>query len=235
MADLVSHSALLCERFYELKDLPGRGAGSFPRVIPGQIVLADFVYPNTPPWIAEVTGIETGSAVSYKIKKLDPASPTKPHFPVKEMNLRADENLYLLKGKPRPGVILQTVDTNFHNTLYPEPYATIVPCYTFKERHDQPYRVRVAAFESPNLFYLPSAHEGIHEESVLRFEHAQPVPLAGVRPYFIDGKGSFLSNDAWTLLQHWYHRFLTGRVLDITIQEQIEAYRPLLLESFKLS
>jgi len=233
VSDLVSHSALLCERFYNLKDLPGKGSSRFPPVIPGQIVLAHFVYHNTQPWVAEVIGVESAS-VSYKIKQFNALHPTKPHFPIKEMNLRADENIYLLKGKERPGVILQTIETDFHNALHPEPYATVIPLYTFKDRHDQPYRVRVAAFESPNLFYLPSAHEGIHEESVLRFEHTQPVTIAGLRPYFVDGKGSFLTNEAWTLLQHWYHQFLTGRVLDVSLQDHIDAYRPLLLEAFAL-
>jgi hypothetical protein len=235
VADQVTHSALLCDWFYELKDLPGKGKGHVTNIVPGQLVLADLVYPNVPPWIAEVTGIEPSATVTYKIRKLDPANPAPTHFPIRDMNLRADENLYLLKGKPRPGVVLQTVDTDFYNPRNPEPYASVIPCYTFKEKHTQEYRVRVAAFESLNLFYLPSAHEGIKEESILRFEHVQPIPMAGIRPVFIDGKKSFLSDEAWTILQHWYHRFLTGRVLDHKLQEHIDAYRTLLLETYGLA
>ena len=234
MADLVAHTAVLCDPFYELKDPPGKVSGRFPNIIPGQLVLADLVYPNVPPWIAEVTGIESAT-VSYKIRKLDPANPALTHFPIKDMKLRTDENLYLLKGKVRPGVVLQTVETDFYNTQNPEPYASVIPSYTFKEKHTQEYRVRVAAFESPNLFYFPSAHEGIKAESVVRFEHVQPVPLAGIRPIFIDGKKSFLSDVAWTILLHRYLLFLTGKVLDQDLQGQIDAYRTLLLEAYGLS
>lgn len=235
MANLVDLSTLLCEQFYELKEPPGVGASGYSSLQPGQLVLADLVYPNVPPWIVEVTGIESGGTATYKIKKLDPSTPASTHFPIRDINLRTDENLYLMKGKPRPGVVLQTVETDFYNPRNPEPYASVIPCYTFKPKHTQEYRVRVAAFESPNLLYLPSAHEGITEESVLRFEHLQPVPLKGLRPYFIDGKTSFLSDEIWTIFQHWYYRFLTGRDLDAQLQEQIDAYRSLLLEAYKLA
>jgi hypothetical protein len=33
------------------------------------------------------------------------------------------------------------------------------------------------------------------------------------------------------MLQHWYHRFLTGKVLEGKLQEQIDTYRALLLET----
>ncbi len=234
MANLVDYSTLLCDRFYDLKELSGTGPSRYSNLQAGQFVLADLVYPNVPPLIAELTGNESGATFTYKIRKVKPSTPGPTHFPIKDIKLRADENLYVMKGKPRPGVVLQTVDTDFFNEQYPEPYASLIPSYTFKERHTQEYRVRVAAFQSPNLFYLPSVHEGIREESVLRFEHVQPVPLAGLRPYFVDGKGSFLSNEAWTILQHWYHRFLTGKSLDDKLKQLIDEYRSFLLESYKL-
>lgn len=230
MANLVEHTALLCDNYYELKAPPGAP----PHLSPGQLVWAHLVYPNEPPWIAEVTGVDPQKTVSYKITRFGPLSPAKPRFPIKDMNLRADENLYLLKGKFRPGVVMQIVSTDFYNPKYPELYASIIPCYTFKEKHNQQYRVRLAGFTSKNLFYLPSAHEGLEQESVLRFEHVQPVPLAGIRPIIIDGKHSFLSDTMWAILLHWHLRFLTGKGLDDKIEAEIEVYRTLLLDAYGL-
>lgn len=140
MANQITQGSLICDRFYELKTTPG--GGPLPNILPGQIVYADLVYPNVPPWIAEVIGLDSGVTVTYKIRRVDPANPTAPHFPIRDMNLRSEENLYLLKGKPRPGVVLQTVTSDFYNPRNPEPYASIIPCYTFKEKHTQEYRVR---------------------------------------------------------------------------------------------
>lgn len=230
MANLVEHATLLCDKCYELKD----PSGSPPHLLPGQLVWAHLAYPNDPPWIAEVTGVEPQKTVSYKIKRFDPQHPAQPRFPIKEMNLRAEENLYIVKGKIRPGIVLQTVKTDFYNKIYPELYASILPCYTFKDKHDQKYRARVAAFASENLFYLPYAHEGLEQESVVRFEHVQPVPLSGVRPLIIDGKFSFLSDMMWGILLHWYIRFLTGKGLDGKIEAEIEVYRTLLVDAYGL-
>lgn len=228
MANLVEYANLLCDNYYELRD-----ASQSPGLLPGQLVLAHLTYPNDPPWIAEVTGVES-QTVSYKIKRFDPQNPARPRFPIKEMNLRAEENLYIVKGKLRPGIVLQTVTSDFRNTKHPELYASILPSYTFKDRHDQQYRARVAGFASKNLFYLPYAHEGLEQESVLRFEHIQPVPLSGVRPLMIDGKYSHLSDTMWGILMHWYLRFLTGKGLDEKVEAHIEAYRTLLVEAYSL-
>lgn len=228
MPNLVEHANLLCDRYYELKtpQIPSR-------IQPGQLVTAHATYPNDPPWIAEVTGVNS-KMVSYEIKRFDPQSPAKTRFPIKEMNLGAEENLYILKGKIRPAIALQTVATDFYNRAYPEMYTSILPCYTFKDKHDQKYRARIAAFESKNLFYLPYAHEGLEAESVLRFEHVQPVPLSCVRPILIDGKHSLLSETVWAILLHRYSLFLSGKGLDNAIEESIECYRALITEAYNL-
>mgnify|MGYP001597210878 FL=1 len=139
-----------------------------------------------------------------------------------------------MRGKLRPAIVLQTISTDFYNLNNPEPYVWAAPCFTFKEKHSQSYRCRVAALKLPHLFYLPGHHHGFNESSVLRFEHIQPVTAVGVEPIFIDGQQSFLSEPAWAILQHQLHKFISGKILDAGLEETLQAYGQLVLEAFGL-
>ena len=237
MPDPLDQTGLLCEAFYELREPLGRSPKGHPIVQPGQLALAHQVSPESHPLIVEVKGYDPRdeTLTSYVVKRHDPDNPPKSHFPIKELNLRSDESLYLMRGKLRPAIVLQTVSTDFYNISNPEPYVWVAPCFTFKDKHKPSYRCRVAALELPHLFYLQAHHHGCKEPSVLRFEHIQPVAAAAVQPTFIDGKQSFLSETAWAILQHQLHKFITGKLLDEDIEETLQAYRKLIAEAYGLS
>ena len=236
MPDPLDQTGLLCEPFYELKEPLGLGPDLKPIVQPGQLVLAHQVYPARDLRIIDIKEYDPKDETKnrYVITRLDRDSPPKRHFPIKELNLKSEENLYVVRGKFRPGIVLQVISTAFYNVTNPEPYIMVVPCLTFKPKHDASYRARVAAMELPHLFYLPAHHEGCKEPSVLRFEHIQPI-ASGVRPIFIDKKQSFLSDTAWGILQHQFHKFITGKVLDQEIEEAVNAYRSLVMDAYQLS
>jgi hypothetical protein len=174
------------------------------------------------------------SKTSYVVRRLDFQRLPGTHFPVKELELHADENYYILLGKRRPAVVLQIVTSVWLNKLYPAPYVWVAPAFTFKPRHEEEYRYRVAAMEFPDLFYLPAQAGGLTEPSVLRFEFIQPVALAGVQPFFVHGtKQSALSGAAWAILLHQVVKFATGKVLDERIEETLQAYQALVLEAYR--
>ena len=167
-------------------------------------------------------------------KKYDPAKRAVSHFPVKELNLRSDENLYVMQGKLRPAIVLQTVTTDYYNQQNPEPYVWTAPSFTFKEKHKLEYRCRIAAMQFPRLFYLPAQPGGLAEEGVLRFEHIQPVATDGVEPFFTNGKQSFLSDVAWAVLQHRLSIFMTGKALDSELDDTLRTYADCLLDAYGL-
>jgi hypothetical protein len=101
---------------------------------------------------------------------------------IKELNLRAGENLYIMYGKKRPAIVLQTLDAGFYNQRNPEPYLLVAPCFTFKEKHKAEYRARVAAMAFPNLFFLPEQVPFLGSQGVIRFEHIQPVAASASSP-----------------------------------------------------
>lgn len=228
---------LLCDPFFDLVEPLGRHPKGHPVVQLGHLVTAHQIHPDRAPFVVDVTGFDPRDPAQarYIIARNDPASPPARHFPIKELNLASDEHYYLMRGKSRPAIVLQTITSAFYNAANPEPYVLIAPCFTFKEKHSPDYRLRIATMEIPHLFYLPAHRAGCREPSVIRFEHIQPVPAAGVQPFFVDGKQSALSREAWTLLQHQLHRFLTGRILDEGVEESISTYRQLIQEQTKKS
>jgi hypothetical protein len=238
MLDPLDQTSLLCDPFYILKPSLGRDKKGHVRVEPGQLVWAHQVYPTAQPMVIEVKGYDPRdeSKNTYVFAKYDPSASPRPHFPVKEMNLRADENLYVMYGKRRPALVIQTISTDFYNQQNPEPYIWVAPCFTFKDKHKLGYRVKVAAMSMPHLFYLPAHASGVLEPSVLRFEHIQPVAAAGVEPVLKGSlQRSLLSDAAWALLQHRLHFFVSGRILDPELEETICAYRDCINDAYQAS
>lgn len=233
--DPLALTELLANPFWVRGEPLGRDTKGNPIIRPGQLVIAHHVYPPTDPLIIEVRNYDPRdeSKNEYAITQFRPGATPAPHFPIKSLGLTAEEQLYVLRGKRRPGVVLQTVSTDYYNQLYPEHYVWMAPAFTFKRKHTLEYRCEVAAFKKDHLFYLPSETHGLAERSVLRFEHIQPVASAGVEPIFADGMQVFLSAEAWTILQHRLYRFCTGKVLDAGIEETITIYGEYIFSAFK--
>jgi hypothetical protein len=170
---------LLCRKFYEFATIAGADADP----IPGQVVSAHCVYPTDDPWILKVIAYSASdpSRSQFELKKYEADDRT--HFPVAELKLRKDENLYVYKGKERPLVVLGAIKSRWANLLYDERLFLCVPLYTFKDKHTEMFRIECAAFFHPNLMYLPAESDGCTAESVLRFEHLQPIARKALHNY----------------------------------------------------
>jgi hypothetical protein len=234
MPDPLDQAALLCDPFYVTQAPLGRSRKGHPIVKPGQLVWAHQVYPTRQPYIVDCTGYDPRDSTNntYAIRRLtDDNSGT--HFPIKELDLRADENLYIMYGKKRPAIVLQTIETTFYNQSNPEPYVLVAPCFTFKDKHAPEFRARVAAFQYPHLFFLPGHPINGSNQGVVRFEHIQPVAAVGVEPRIYPGpKQCFVSDDAWAVLQHRLSLFLNGKGLDSELEDDIRAYSECVMEAY---
>jgi hypothetical protein len=178
--DPLDQTSLLCDPFYVLKPLLGKDRKGHSIVEPGQFVLAHQVYPTAQPWVIEVKGYDPRdpSKNTYAFARYSSSASPPTHFPVKELNLRSDENLYIMYGKRRPALVIQTISTDFYNRQNPEPYVWVAPCFTFKEKHKAAYRVQVAARTSRRwqqfgrrLRYL-SLHDATHRIA----DHRRIIP-----------------------------------------------------------
>lgn len=232
MADPLDQTALLCDPFYCTKEPLGRHAKGHPIVKPGQLVWTHQIYPTAQPYIVDVTGYDSRDASNntYVIRRVA-GGDARTHFPIKELNLRADENLYIMYGKKRPAVVIQTVEAAFYNQVNPEPYVLVAPCFTFKDKHTAEFRARIAALKFPHLFFLPNHAIG-GTQGVIRLEHLQPVAAAGVEPRFHQTKQCFLSDEAWAILQHRLSLFLNGKGLDDELEKDLQAYSDCVMEAY---
>jgi hypothetical protein len=234
--DPLGLTELLARPFWVPVKSLGRDGKGVPIIRPGQLVLAHQVYPPKAPTVIEIRSYDARdeSKTEYGLVQLRGGVTPITHPPIKALNLAADEQMYVMYGKKRPGLVLQTINADYFNRLYPEPYAWIAPAFTFKRKHDLQYRSEIAAMERANMFFLPADANGMAENSVLRFEHIQPVAAAGIEPIFVSRMQEvFLSEDAWAILQHQLHRFCTGRVLDAEIEETIGVYRQYVRDALK--
>src|ERR1039458_3435333 len=110
--DLVT---LLCSKFFQfVTPKPGDDP------LPGQLVTAHTVYPTPQPWILKVHYYDAAdpSRSRYELKKFEDGD--RSHFPVAELDLRKDENLYVCKGKERPQIVVGSVRAKWANALHPD-------------------------------------------------------------------------------------------------------------------
>jgi len=161
------------------------------------------------------------------LKKFDPSD--RGHFPVAELNLRKDENLYVYKGKERPLVVIGAVKSRWANALHDEKVFLCAPLFTFKERHTDVFKIQCAAFFHPNLFYLPAETDGCTGEGTVRLEYTQPVLRKALHNYLAGSpsKPIGLSNEALALFLNHLGRFLFHRDFDPDVCKDIDAYREL--------
>lgn len=172
-----------------------------------------------------------GAKSTFKVT--DYTSGSSPEFPVAELGLEDDEKFYILKGKRRQCIVLQTVRTRFAQPNSPEHYVWLVPRFRFKVRHTIDFQIKAAAFDIPSLFYTPHHTDGFDQSGVARFELAQSVPNTAVEPLFTTKlRQKFLTPESWAILQYQLYYYCSGKVLDQRMSETITAYHELVMDEY---
>jgi hypothetical protein len=232
--DLVSVSELLCSPFYQTRKSLGKDSKGAPKVSAGQLVWAHVVYPTEKPQMLELVSLDRTDGAKSTFKIADYTAGSNPEFPVAELGLEDDEKFYILKGKRRQCIVLQTIRTRFAQPNSPEQYVWLVPRFRFKVRHTIDFQVKTAAFEIPSLFFTPSHTDGFDQSGAVRFELAQSVPNSAIEPMFGNGlTQKFLSPESWAVLQFQLYFYCSGgKVLDNGLSETIGAYRQIVLEEY---
>jgi hypothetical protein len=232
--DLVVLNELLCSPFYQVRDSTGKDSKGVPIVKAGQLVWAHVVYPTARPQMLELVSLDKTDGAKSTFKIADYTAGSNPEFPVAELGLEDDEKFYILKGKRRQCIVLQTIRTRFAQPNSPEQYVWLVPRFRFKNRHTIDFQVKTAAFDIPSLFFTPPHADGFDRSGAVRFELAQSVPNTAVEPMFGNGlTQKFLSPESWAILQFQLYFYCSGgKVLDEGLLGTIRAYREIVLEEY---
>jgi hypothetical protein len=209
---------------------------------PGQLYSAPIKYPLTPPKVLQLESYnpEREESTTFGISNYDPSNPLQ-EMPLKFLNLKSDDRLFILQGKKRPVIVLTCCDVDWlYNTSFKsgikEQMVLCLPVFTFKDRHTQEYIVKIQAFIFPNLFYLSPSSQGIFHESAARFELIQPIHKGDMQPLKnVNNKPFRLSDNTLKLLYNQLSIFLSISPLDESLQQNLMAYQQLVFEEFDWS
>lgn len=205
----------------------------------GQAYFAPVKYPLTPPKVLQPESYnpEREEDTTFKIANYNPDNPLQ-EVPLRFLNLKSDDRLFILQGKRRPVIVLSSCEADWlynHNLNFRqiEKIVICLPVFTFKDRHPQEYIIKTQAFLFPNLFYINPSPKGIHQESAARFELIQPIHKGDMQPLKnVDNKFFKLSDYTLKLLWNQISLFLSVTPLDESLQEDLKAYQKLILEEF---
>lgn len=206
---------------------------------PEQLYSAPIKYPLTPPKVLQLESYnpEREETTTFGISNYDPSNPLQ-EMPLKFLNLKSDDRLFILQGKKRPVIVLTCCDVDWlYNTSFKsgikEQMVLCLPVFTFKDRHTQEYIVKIQAFIFPNLFYLSPSSQGIFHESAARFELIQPIHKGDMQPLKnVNNKPFRLSDNVLKLLYNQLSVFLSLTPLDELLQHDLIAYQQLVSEEF---
>jgi len=204
----------------------------------GQLYRAFVKYPLTPPKVLQLEfyNPEKEEDTVFKITNYNPNDNLQMNLPLKFLNLQSDDRLFILQGKERPVIVLGYCETDWLynyrlNTGKVEKIVLCLPVFRFKDRHSQEYIIKTQAFLFPNLFYISPSSKGIIYESAARFELIQPIHKADMQPLKNANNKPFkLSDETLKLLWNHLSLFLSMTPLDEPLQQDIEAYKKLVLE-----
>src|SRR5271170_4498161 len=100
--DPLDHTGLLADPFYEIRDPLGRDTSSrVPILKPGQLVRAHLTIPSLKPQVLELQSFDpkNEARANFRIANVSTSGAPTSHFPIKELSLQSDENLYVVRGK----------------------------------------------------------------------------------------------------------------------------------------
>lgn len=135
--------------------------------------------------------------------------------------LRSGEAFIVGKAKLRRPVVVLSVEGS---ELLPGPQV-VRPSDTFLcapvyggDQYSEEMRLRVRAYEYPNLFYLPESRVPLFSEGMVRFDHLQAIR----RDHLRNRARAQLTPDALLAMEDWLYRYLTGR---LSAESLIAEYR----------
>jgi len=207
----------------------------------GQFYSAHVKYPFVSP--LKVLELENYDAedegkTTYKIASFDEKVQAQSHFPIKSLNLRSDERLYILVGKPRTVIVLGNVESEWlkKNNKKKDKIVLCLPVASFHEQHSADDIVSIQLFEIPHLFYIKPAKKGAFLEGAARFELIQPVQIGELQPVKNSNNLPFkLSSDPLKLLFNHFLKFSYGVPLSSDLDSDIGAFRDLMKQDMQTS
>jgi len=199
----------------------------------GQFFQAHVKYPfSLSPKVLEVEHVDptNESDAIFRIADYDPESEAQHMQPIKQLNLRSTDRLYISAGKIRTVILLKIVE-NFWMEDEVVKLALCVPISRFKSRMETKLIIKTQLFELPQYFYIKPSENGAKFESAARFDLIQYICLDHIHPVQNDRSSLCFKLSSFSLKIMFNHlaKYLFERPYDDVLEQEISAYRDILL------
>lgn len=172
-------------QFFDYLEVSNRNRTSYR---PGQLYFAPCLYPFNWPYVVVPTAPTNHACSSGEcicMLRRYSSGQRSLHFPLSDLQLEANEQLFALKGKVRLCIVLGQVEGiwGFGPLDKSQKLCLVAPVFGLKGRHSEAFITKVRTVAFPNLFYLPGDATAETRESVVRLETIQPVAKGTMLAY----------------------------------------------------
>jgi hypothetical protein len=199
----------------------------------GQFLRGHIKYPlTTSPKVLELEYYDPENELSsiFKIADYDSSSASQRMRPIKQLNLRSTDRLYIVPGKIRTVILLRIIENVWMEDETVN-LALCLPISSFKSYHPTNFILNIQLFNFPQYFYIKPSDKGAREESAARFDLIQYVPLNHLEPVQNESSNSnfMLSSFMLKLLFNHLSKFLFNEPYDEILEQEIVAFRDIML------
>jgi hypothetical protein len=167
----------------------------------------------------------------FRIAEYNPESANQRKWPIKQLNLRSTDRLYIVPGKVRTVILLKIIENVWMEDETIK-LALCLPTSSFKPYVDTKFIINIQLFGFPQYFYIKPCEKGAREESVARFDLIQYVCLDHLQPVQNDKTNSNfkLSLKMLKILFNHLSKFAFNAPYNEVLEQEIKAFRDIMLK-----
>lgn len=166
----------------------------------------------------------------FKIADYNPSSANQRLRPIKQLNLRSTDRLYIVPGKIRTVILLRIIENIWMEDEMVN-LALCLPTASFKPYHHTSFILNIQLFGYPQYFYIKSSDKGAREESAARFDLIQYLPLDHLEPVKNDNSNSNFKLSSFMLKFMFNHlsKYLFSKPYDEILDKEMAAFQDIML------
>jgi len=166
----------------------------------------------------------------FKIVDYDPCSAHQRLLPIKQLNLRSTDRLFITPGKTRTVILLRIIE-NIWMEDEKVNLALCLPTASFKPYHPTNFILNIQLFNCPQYFYIKASDKGAREESAARFDLIQYLLLDHLEPVKNDNSNSNFKLSSFMLKFMFNHlsKYVFSKPYDKILDEEMVAFRDIML------
>ncbi len=198
----------------------------------GQFFKTHIKYPFTlSPKVLEIESFDPSNELEsiFRIADYDSDSETQRMRPIKQLNLKSTDRLYISAGKIRTVILLKLIES-FWMEDESVKLALCIPISSFKLWMDAGLIIGTQLFEIPQYFYIRAAESGARAESAARFDLIQYVCFDHIEAIRNDRNNARFKLAPFSLKLMFNHlsNYILEKPYDEAVNQEITAYRDIL-------